>query len=240
MLELIRLILETLSKVLPATRELKRSNERVALGSELFALYARVNEAMLCADDILDRLESLVRKTLYFQELGAPPPRNGIPPHVQEILLYQRVCLAQIAQTMNRLSTELNILDPASVAELTPLLRGKANILDAFLAVMKDGRLPVTELTADQLRLVDSRQFNYPQSLGNAWVIRDHAIPLSEQWTKELFESVRSYLEQEQPRERVKAIRQHLERLRETLEQHFTLQEILTGVGDRRWHRQFP
>jgi hypothetical protein len=34
---------------------------------------------MLCADDIIDRLESLVKKTLYFEELGAPPAEEWHP-----------------------------------------------------------------------------------------------------------------------------------------------------------------
>jgi hypothetical protein len=129
---------------------------------------------MLCADDIIDRLESLVKKTLYFEELGAPPPRNGIPSDIQDVLRYQRGCLAQIAQVMNPLSTELNILNPTAVAELAPLLRRKGNIIDVFLNVMKEGRLPVTELTAGELQLFDTMALKVWGE--NVWRIRSDAI----------------------------------------------------------------
>jgi len=243
-LELLKVFIETVTKALPAAGSANRARRLNEMGAELFMLYAQLNEAMLCAEDIIQSLRVYVSRMAQHLEHGNDPYALTAGTWIRQVVQQQRFTLGRIGSTMNRLSTQLNILDPGSIARLAPLLRGKTNALDTLLSVMSRGAFPMAELSREQVtRLQDHGQSYDDAALDELdaarSVLERGAVSTLRPWDEHVYREVVRYLELERPEERVSEIRTLLEDIRRVLDSTFSLQDVLLRVGDRRFRTEY-
>ncbi|WP_433292067.1 hypothetical protein ACQPZQ_03750 [Pseudonocardia sp. CA-142604] len=242
MLELLKVLIETVTKALPAAGSAARQRRLNEMGAELFMLYAQLNEAMLCAEDIVQNLRAYVSRMTQHLEHGNDPYALTAGTWIRDVVQQQRFTLGRIGSTMNRLSTQLNILAPGSIARLAPLLRGKANALDSLLTVMSRGGFPMTEPSAEQLARLqelghDDAAFDELDAVRS--VLERGAVSTLQRWDEPVYREVVRYLAHERPEERVREIRALLEEIRQVLDSTFSLQDVLLKVGDRRFRTDY-
>ena len=245
MLELLKVLIETVTRALPAAGSAARQRRLNEMGAELFMLYAQLNEAMLCAEDIVQKLRAYVSRMAQHLEHGNDPYALTAGTWIRDVVQQQRFTLGRIGSTMNRLSTQLNILAPGSIARLAPLLRSKANALDSLLTVMSRGGFPLAEPSAEQLVRLHEHghgdaafdEFDELDALRS--VLERGAVSTLQRWDEPVYREVVRYLEHERPEERVREIRALLEEIRQVLDSTFSLQDVLLKVGDRRFRTEY-
>jgi hypothetical protein len=241
-LELLKVLIETVTRALPAAGSAARQRRLNEMGAELFMLYAQLNEAMLCAEDIVQSLRAYVSRMAQHLEHGNDPYALTAGTWIRDVVQQQRFTLGRIGSTMNRLSTQLNILAPGSIARLAPLLRGKASALDSLLTVMSRGGFPMAEPPAEQLARLqehghDDASFDELDAVRT--VLERGAVSTLQRWDEPVYREVVRYLEHERPEERVREIRILLEEIRQVLDSTFSLQDVLLKVGDRRFRTDY-
>ncbi|MGW2827270.1 hypothetical protein ACWC24_40800 [Streptomyces sp. NPDC001443] len=241
MIELIKILVDTLAKALPGLKAARDGKRRQELGVELFMLYVRFNEATLAADGIIKSLELYIDRVTYRLENGNAPSSMTAGPWVAEDVQHQIVNLARLRGLLAHRSTVLQILDTESYNRLRPLISGKLNALHELRWIMECGGLPLTPTVSDFTQLMDARSDR--QSLGQPRPVipgnplpqwRDEAFPINSAWDSEMCGRFTEYLRKHNPRERISEIRTSLATLRATLEEHFSIGDILLDVGDRR------
>jgi hypothetical protein len=242
-LELLKVLIETVTRALPAAGSAARQRRLTTMGAELFMLYAQLNEAMLGAEDIVSNLRTYVGRMSRHLEHGDDPYALTAGSWIREVVAHQRITLGRIASTMNRLSTQLNILAPGSVARLAPLLRGKANALDSLLTVMSRGGLPMAEPSPQRITRLQELEYGGGEAFDELDDLRS-ALERAEvstlrRWDEPVYREVVRYLEEERPEERVREIRALLEEIRQVLDGTFSLQDVLLKVGDRRFRTEY-
>jgi hypothetical protein len=241
-LELLKVLIETVTRALPAAGSAARQRRLNEMGAELFMLYAQLNEAMLCAEDIVSNLRAYVSRMAQHLEHGNDPYALTAGTWIRDVVQQQRFTLGRIGSMMKRLSTQLNILAPGSIARLAPLLRGKANALDSLLTVMSRGGFPMAEPSAEQLARLqrhghDGAAFDELDAVRS--VLEQGAVSTLQRWDEPIYREVVRYLERERPEERVREIRALLEEIRQVLDSTFSLQDVLLEVGDRRFRKEY-
>lgn len=230
MLELLRLLVETVVKAIPATSSYRRTQNLQDLGADLYMLYAQLNEAMLCADDIVESIETYLRRMRGHIEFGNDQYALTAGSWIEFKVQVQRQNMAKIGTTMNRLSPQLNILHPGAVAGLAPLLRGKLNLLDSLLNVMSEGRLSLLEPPSAE---VESSKANVRAKIAMS------AVSTSEPWDTDVYQRLERYMAETRPRDRISEIRRLLEQIDQVLGENFTLSDILLRVGDERFRQKY-
>jgi hypothetical protein len=241
-LELLKVLIETVTRALPAAGSAARQRRLHEMGAELFMLYAQLNEAMLCAEDIVSNLRAYVSRMAQHLEHGNDPYALTAGTWIRDVVQQQRFTLGRIGSTMNRLSTQLNILAPGSIARLAPLLRGKANALDSLLTVMSRGGFPMAEPSVEQLARLQQHghggaEFDELDAVRS--VLERGAVSTLQRWDEPIYREVVRYLEHERPEERVREIRALLEEIRQVLDSTFSLQDVLLKVGDHRFRTEY-
>ena len=69
MIELFKLIVEAVTKAIPNISTMRRDKELREIGSDLFLLYVRLNETLICAEEIVNSMEMYVqRMTKHLQQ----------------------------------------------------------------------------------------------------------------------------------------------------------------------------
>lgn len=244
MLELLKVLIETMTKALPAVGAAARSKRLGDMGAELFMLYAQLNEAMLCAEDIVQSLRVYANRMARHLEHGDDSSALAAGDWIRDMVQQQRFTLDRVGSTMSRLSIQLNILAPGSIARLAPLLRAKANALDILLAVMARGGFPMAEPSPRQIAVLqdptavdDYEEFMRLDAVRS--VLENGAVSTERRWDEHVYVMVVHYLENERPEERVREIRSLLEEIRQVLDSTFSLQDVLLRVGDRRFRPMF-
>jgi hypothetical protein len=241
MLEMLRILADAVSKALPALTKARRENKLRKLGAELFLLYVQINEALICAGRIVSSLEVYIERMSEHRQSG----RDGVALNAGEWISFeiekQTLNLARIGQTMQHLRTPLQIVDATSYAQLEPLIEGKRNALDLLLRVMRRGRLPIgVPSRSDALELIEAyRRSRLPWREGyNELVdvleskLAERSVSSDSPWGENTYQIVSTYLETRKPRDEIAMIRAALDRLRECLEQNFSIQDVLLEVGD--------
>ena len=67
------------------------------------------------------------------------------------------------------------------------------------------------------------------------WELRREAISISEPWNNNVYRQIKTHLDSRRPRDQLKYIYAAATQLRESLEKHFSIADILLEVGDRRF-----
>jgi hypothetical protein len=239
-LEFIQVILGVLGKALPAAMSQHRKKRLNELGAELFMFYIQVNEILVCAETILTELEEFVDRMTRHADVGdnyALRTGNRISGAVQ--LQYEN--LRRIVLTMNRLSSQLQVVDGQAYAKVSVLLHFKAQVVNALFNAMRSGSLPISAgLATDLQALMDvaseNDRFNFlhlGHEIGSK--ITRESVALNMGWDIDIYRHVAGYLEEQQPRQQISQIRAALEDIRSALEKNFSIQDILLVLDSTRF-----
>jgi hypothetical protein len=243
-LEFIQAILSVVAKAVPAAIGQRRDSRLSEIGAELFLFYIQVNEALVCAEDIVSSLEVYVQRMSEHLATGTDSYALTAGGWITPKIARQCVNLAKIGETMQRWGRPLQIIDGESFAEIAVLLSGKRNALNTLLATMQARELPLSA-TAEELHALARAAQRAGRDEEHARLdqldeaIRKDSVSLHSRWDPDVYRVVESYLRDRNPRQQVAQIRSVLEDIRSALEQNFSLTDVLMRVGDERFRVRY-
>ena len=238
MIDLIKLIVQTLTQVIPQLRGIRGDQRRRELGATLFILYVRLNETALAGEGIIYGLEAYIRGMEHYHQ--KPATRGHLLKGeywVSNQVRHQITNFERLDELIRESSVVLQIIDTESYNNLKFLLERKFGGLLQLSRIMRSGSLPLLPHSDDDLRTLIALGSDQ-RALAMAWHdIHDtdgNMIPMQSDWGDETCEQIASYLQERNPREQLTQIRASLSSLRKALEENFTLSDILLEVEDRR------
>jgi hypothetical protein len=232
----LRLLVEALSRALPALLAQKKGKERRALGVKLYLVYVAINEALIRGELIIQGVEQLV------EDDGAD---SAAARRLQEAIKEQIRCFEHIADLLASWGQVLQLLDGETFASLYLLLHEKIGWLNRLLAIVRSGEYPLLDDAAlDRLEraLEDSGgtdERNFEEVWGALDELRGLPIPKdSADGSRKSRKEFETYLEHRKPREQLALIRRHLEEMRSALLEQITINDLLLDVGDQGFSRR--
>lgn len=243
MFEIIKVILETLGKLLNPSElsKLAKDKKRREIGAQLFLVYVYLNEVIVCGESIISSLEVYIER----MQLGHAHALTG-GSWVSFKLNEQRLNIARLVTSIRRLSRELQIVDGEAYRQLMPLVEGKCNAIDGLLRILGDERLPLCGPTGRDVVAFAAESVHTRDRSELRHIIDDFMSQLEKQsvrtnvpWNENIFADIKTYVAQRKPREQLSYMREVAEQLRKSLEKHFSLSDILLEVGDRKLSLQY-
>ena len=242
MLEIVKVVLETLSKILSPSEISKLMKEKKLndLGTKLFLIYFYLNEVLVNGEDIVSSLEVYVERMQRHITYGDDSYALTGGRWISFKLLQQRLSLAKLGRAIQSLSEELQLINADVYRQIYPLLKGKVNVLDSLLKILGNGALPLNALTEQELisfieeesRIGRSKSFSSRKALASR--LEESSIPSIVPWDENVFYQIKEYLDKSKPREQLKDIQDVAEQLKKTLESYFSISDILLKVGDKK------
>jgi hypothetical protein len=246
MLDILKLIVDVMSKVLPALSGQRKEHRLGEIGADMFSLYVHTNEAVLNGEVLVGLMEEYIarvdRNDKYKKFL-----LTAIAAH----LVQQGANLARIFDSIDDLADKLHIAGGESFAALVGLLRGKTSAIWTLLTAMVTGRLLGAAIEDDLRALITGTAAD---NYGRGRFPGDHAMMLDaaladtiqegarpvdfvvdddDDGNSEAYRLIAHYLEYRKPRKQLRMIKDELREFRTNLEQTFTIRDVLLNVDER-------
>jgi hypothetical protein len=239
MFETIGAIVQVLDKLLPTLDfgKWKREQRLKELGTELFRIYVHLNEILVNGRDIQRSIRTYIGRME--QHLSTENDEYALTggQWIAHRIREQQHSIAQLGRALQRVGTQFQVVDGSTYARLMPLISGKLNVLDSLLAVLSAERVPLFAVAEEEL--LQLRSLPNRPDINTLKALRDRmlseSVSTSEPWDENVYLKLRSYLDSGAADERLDAIEQLLEKLKAALEQHFSLADVLLGIGDERF-----
>ncbi|MDQ4110331.1 MAG: hypothetical protein M3306_04420 [Actinomycetota bacterium] len=232
MIEFVKLIVDVVLKAVPGIVSRNERDKAAYLGADLFLLYVQINDVLVRAEQIVTQMERYDQAS----DLELATARGALLGLVPRQIADIRV----ITERLQDLDWELKVLGGQSHLALDFLLGIKSSALDVLSHALTLDQLPLgttsVEVDDEGVRWPDIRPTFYARQkvvdnlydeLGRENPTRDDEV-----------RRIRAYLDNRQPREEMRAIRENLETLREAIAANFTIQDILIRAGDPRLGRR--
>jgi hypothetical protein len=251
MFELLKTLVESLLKGFSFDKlAAKRREKRLAeVGTEVFLLYTSINEILVVGEMIVSALEGAL-SWLAEKEQAGEIDRHYFTP-LDFLLRQQGNNILKFQGSLKRVALELQLISPDEYSQIAPLIHGKGNALACVV-----DNLVGNYGQAVALPTVDMRQLSLALAAGHPVTgrpLQPGEEPFFSEFQREVYKYVatvkvpnlcylgqdaaaviRSYLAQENPRAWLEEIKELLFKLHDGIERHFSLQDILLEVGDRR------
>lgn len=245
MLEVIKIIMEILAKNLDITHlsSMRQQRQLNEVGSELFLLYIRLNETIVSGEEILSILETYLTRMEGHLLRGDDAYGLQAGKWLETTVAQQLLNLARLAKCIERLSREMQILDGETYRRLRPLVQRKTGILAIIIQALREDQLPVLGFTDQELLEltdraggddIEAQKALHSQLRTIADRSSEMSIPLSHVWDEEVYEKVRDYMTSYSPRKQLEELTELVDRFRSSLEETFTLKDVLIRIGDKR------
>jgi hypothetical protein len=257
MLELVKAIVEPIAKSLSITDfiELRKKKKAHEIGTELFLLYASLNDILVVGRRIVEDLESAASWMKRKLQEGKPDERCSTG--MDFLLRQQSLNILKLVASVKRLGLELQVIAPDVYVRLSPLMHGKLNavsrLIDAISGECGSPRLVSVEAERVQ-GLLNQAQASVSTAEDAdlkdrvrvaARSVRGEADELANLFIDEPIDDVRSipakqypvvqtFLKERKHGAELDKIETVLTVLREAIEKNFSLRDILLNVGDRR------
>jgi len=246
MLEIIKVILETISKSLSidAIRKAKKEKQLTEIGTEVFLLYSSLNSIIVVARHIVAVLErGLVWMNRKIKE-GQPDREYWT--ELPLLLLQQELNLLQFILTIKRLGLKLEIIAPEAYRKLHPLIHGKLNAVNLLLGVMSVRSSAPKLVTMSEIKLRELMESSNSDirdiSLRFMRAEKDpfdgllSVLPIDDISSIPIknHKIIEDYLRARTPASVIAELEEIAGMIREAIEANFSLQDILLSVGDER------
>ena len=254
MFQLIKAIIEPVTKALSVSELLARRDRKHPreVGTELFVFYSSANEILVLGDHIVHEIESGC--SWMKRKLDEGKPDETLGTGLSFWLGGLTASLIKAVHAIKRLGLKLQIIDRVSYAALVPLIHGGHSPTMSLIYTCGDdfgaglvaydehlllgidnfnAAAEAFEPTIDPVRMTRIMRSSFRQMQMNIDVQRTVLRGLSSIPARRLSE-FQNYLEDEKPRERLAAIEQALEGLRNVLEKNFSIADVLLNVRDIR------
>ena len=162
-----------------------------------------------------------------------------------EAIAIQHANIHKLFYSLRSFKYQLGIIDADAFLKLRYLIDVKKSSLQHLLDSLRYGNLPLygpseqeikghlDQLNISQIKDQDSSiRSIFAHDTGRAY--RENDISIYGKWDKDVYDVVKKYLEERNPREQLKYIYRVATQLRDALEKHFTISDILLEVGDNR------
>ncbi|WP_328531228.1 hypothetical protein OG984_08905 [Nocardioides sp. NBC_00368] len=228
MIEFVKLIVDVVLRAVPGIVSRNERDRAAQLGADLFLLYVQINDVLVRAEQIVTEMERYDGAA----DLELATARGALLRLVPDQIADIRV----IAEGLERLRWELQVLDGQSSLTIDFLLDRKLSALDLLSHALTLDHLPLGMTSIE----VDDEGIRWPKIRPTheaRWLVcRNLSGELGgDNPTREdEVRRIRLYLERRQPREEMRAIRESLEKVREAIAANFTIQDILIRAGDPR------
>lgn len=242
MIEVVRLLMEGIRQILSGLSGIsaaKRQQKINEIGGQLFMLYVRLNEVIISAEHLIECLETYVERMTSYLTDGKDKYALTAGHWILHDIKKQRLNLGRVGYLMDKLSWELMVVDGGSAVDLAPLLDRKAGALSAILNTLDQEDLPIPrESDVEKLFAAMTDRQAHWRSNRHAFSLLgrlvDDVIPTGVPWDERTYEVVKNYLEVRRPREELERIRASVAELRASLLAHFSAEDMLLAVADRR------
>lgn len=224
MIELIRTLVEIMVQALPRLKTVRNEKLHHELGVELFILYTQLNETTLIAESIIDSLERYTHK-MADEDDGNPNDPDTTT--LVAALKAQHHNLQNILDSLESNATVLQIIDSASFNRLfRPLRQKEISLRDVLRRPMLRSEFshPLLMMKLERLPLDPPHKYKFTES---------HVFA-RDPWGPEVYLKISQYLREYRPRKRLSEISDALTGMRASLEEYFSVAEILPEV--RRKH----
>jgi hypothetical protein len=242
MLEIIKMLVDGLTKAIPAIAKSRDKKKVKDTGALLFLVYIRLNEIIVTAESIIRSLEVYVERMEHHLATGEDAYALTAGSWISEKIERQQVNLVRAARLMCNSRGSLIMMDADSYIALMPLLDRKAGALWKLSGKMHSGTL-VLSLSEEQVEFLrgemehPSRGLDFQRKgmrlLSNASGSR--FVNSGDEWGEEVYTLVKEYLEERNPRVELASIRESVGALRTALLAQFSMDDILLTVGDERF-----
>lgn len=245
MIELIKAIVEPVIKAISVKDLLEaRKTKRIhAVGTELFLLYASLNEILITGRQIVATLKDVCERV----ERSKPHGLHKVPhvTNLSTLLEHQKVNLRRSLDTINRLALELQVIAPSVYRQVAPIFNGKvakvhdiADVATRGLTYFNDVEIheAMGSTNQSQITALFSRRDSTEDlaSLRGSLLVPEVILPDLTTITYEGYERVAAYLNEHNPALALDQLEEILVDFRGKLESNFTLQDILLQVADKR------
>jgi len=232
MIEFVKLIVDVVLKAVPGIVSRNERDKAAYLGADLFLIYVQINDVLVRAEEIVTQMERYDRAS----DIDLATARRAL----LELVPRQISDIRVITERLRELDWELKVLGGQSHLALDFLLGIKSSALDVLSHALTLDQLPLgttsVEVDDEGVRWPDIRPTFYARQkvLDNLYDELGQENPTRDDEVRR----IRAYLQQRQPREEMRAIRENLETLREAIAANFTIQDILIRAGDPRLGRR--
>jgi hypothetical protein len=229
-LEIIKAIIDPIAKSLslPALLEARKNRKAHELGTELFLLYASLNDVLVLGRDIVAELERVCARME--QKFRGGRPNEGCSSRLEFLLRQQSLSILKLVGSIKRLHLVLQVISPDTFVKIHPLLEGKRNAVDGLLDYIVTRKL--VSVDPDHLRALLDDVGHRSNSLDRLFMVEpidNVGVLIAKQYP-----IIRGYLENRKPATALDDIERVAKGLREALEENFSIREILLNVGDQR------
>ena len=243
MLDIIKMILDILSKFInPSEISRVHKEKRVRdLGAELFLLYVNLNEILLSAEQIIERLERYLKYVDDWMAHGhIAYAMSASWAHNRKVELDQQLQnIIKLSGNLNRFGPQLQILNADAYSKLQKSFVSKTNILQNLIGLLRhmlhEKCLPVLPSNKLESLLHPIQEGNF--EIVPTWQqLFEESVSFSDTsaWGPNTYKKIESFLNSGKPRQQLDDIRAALQQLHSTLRENFSIQDILLEVGDRR------
>ncbi|HWW68905.1 MAG TPA: hypothetical protein VN089_03095 [Duganella sp.] len=261
MIEIIKAIIEPIAKAISVPELLKSHKDKKAheIGTELFIMYASLNEILVVGRSIVSELESGTE--WMSRKLKEGKPDECLYTNLEFLLSQQSSNILKLVASVKRLGLELQVIAPDVYVRLAPLLHGKLNavacLLDSINRKYSKPKLVSTDIESIEHILavgdecsaaLTSYKPHETESMAHA--VADHVIYQERNVFEQLIRQeeiedvgsipahqypvIRAYLDMRKPSATLDDIEALLLVFRKSLEANFSLRDILLKVGDHR------
>ena len=233
--ELLRMMAETARQAIPSIASARRRQKADMVGASLFLVYVRLNDAILSGHHLIDMLGDYVAAAKRTDRLSLR--QWGVAAEVDS----QVITIKRLLDAIQALNDEITVLNAGARLRLDVFLKNKWNALDAVLSVLRSDHLL---LDSGRLRFyVDTYLEGDFENVSDEPSLRlaifeglraELAVDMSASPPDEAISALEDYLLNGKPREQLIELAQVAEDMRETLEAHFELRDVLPLLSKAR------
>ena len=234
MFDLLKLIADSLSRAIPYMVNARNKKKLVELGVRLFYIYLCLQDCIITADSILQRLER------YIDSLDVPQAERptitaaGIRIHLEK----QVSNLMFLTGSLDHFGWAFSLLHANIRIRLSVLLEDKSFELVALADMMGNGRFPITSLDAktygELVRYIHSDDSTAGSNLTSREVKRAlYQVDCLQDGVEpgdEILIAIKEWLRSGKPYEQVREISEVSDALRQVLLQNFSLADMLLAM----------
>lgn len=247
MLEILIKVIDPLIKAIELFSNKKSTKRKKEFGALLIVCYLRLIDVIKAAESILSTLE--------FWKDSKKPVSNGEKPtswsSIEHKLIEQKYNLLKLKWALNDIAKEIYVLNPEIALDLYELILGKSSALSILITQISDLKhkrwehyypfnieftnVPIRDFIDKDKSIkladdFDDQLFAYIHTLPKN--VKVEKLMSSLENTSFVIEKIALYFEMEQPRSRLRKLKECAAGIRETMLKYYSIDEILFVIDD--------
>lgn len=246
MFELVKILVEAIAKSFSPKAILDaRKNQRLSeIGTEVFLVYTYINDILVVGREIVRELESGL--DWMRRKIDEGEADQCLLTHIDFLLNQQSINILKLVRSIKRLRHALELISPEVYVKLVPLLEGKGNAISALIDALSAQKPYLISVDTHKLEMLLERVSNEVESsTPTPFELDKYCEELHEMMTREEIDNIsyipasshdmiKAYLEARRPSQVIDEIEAIAKQLHESIQDNFSVKDILLKVGDSR------